>query len=159
MASAITLAGDWLTSLGNRRQTMGTGNLGTLYAAGGIAVSPTQVGLGAIDSLAIQPAGGYVFEYVPSTGKVKAYLSGLASGTISAPDVTVTGGQAAGPALQITPDSAAGVLGKTTATDRVIPGGTFGIGAQTFTGSNVGFTEAGAINLSAITFTFVAIGR
>lgn len=73
MASTITLAGDWMQSVGNVRQTIGTGNLGNPYASGGIAVSAAQVGLGVILDLDVQPAGGYVFEYVKSTGKVKAY--------------------------------------------------------------------------------------
>lgn len=73
MASTISLTGDWLVSLGNRRMSKGTGNLGNPYAAGGIAITPNQVGLGQIDEMIIFPAGGYVFEYVPSTGKIKAY--------------------------------------------------------------------------------------
>ena len=72
MASTITLTGDWMTSLGNRRQTNGTGNPGT-YAAGGIAVSAKQVGLGFIDDMAVSPAGGLVFEYDKTNGKVLAY--------------------------------------------------------------------------------------
>lgn len=74
MASTISLTGDWMISLGNRTMTRGTGNLGT-YAADGIEVSAAQVGLGSIDDLMVDPAGGYVFEYVKSTGKVKAYQS------------------------------------------------------------------------------------
>lgn len=72
MASTMTLSGDWMVSLGNRRLTQGTGNLGT-YATGGIAVTATQVGLGAIDDLVVMPAGGYVFEYDKTNGKVLAY--------------------------------------------------------------------------------------
>lgn len=74
MASTITLTGDWLTSLGNRRMTHGTGNLGT-YAANGIAVSANQLGLGVIDSFSIDSAGGYVFRYDAAAGKVMAYQS------------------------------------------------------------------------------------
>jgi len=75
MASTISLTGDWLVSMGNRMQTSGTGNLGT-YATSGIAVSAAQCGLGVLNSLIIDPAGGYVFEYVASTGKVMAYWTG-----------------------------------------------------------------------------------
>lgn len=89
MASAITLTGDWLVSFGNKYQTSGTGNLGT-YATNGIAVSATQVGLGVIESLVIDPAAGYVFEWVASTGKVKAYRSAgfTPAGTVAAPVFT-----------------------------------------------------------------------
>lgn len=74
MAATFTLAGDWLLNVGNRTQTNGTGNLG-VYATNGIAVTPSKVGLGAIDTFEVDPAGGYTFEYVASTGKVKAYVA------------------------------------------------------------------------------------
>ena len=72
MASTITLSGDWLVYLGNRRMTMGSGNLGT-YAAGGIAVTAAQVGLGVIDELIVDSAGGYLFRYDKANSKVMAY--------------------------------------------------------------------------------------
>lgn len=75
MAATLSLTGDWMISIGNRNQTSGTGNLGT-YATNGIAVTAAQCGLGTITSLVIDPAAGYVFEYVASTGKVKAYWTG-----------------------------------------------------------------------------------
>lgn len=89
MASTITLSGDWMISLGNRKQTQGTGNLGT-YATAGIAVSAAQCGLGVVDSLVCDPAGGYVFQYVPSTGKVKAYWTGAATSAVLAEVDTAT---------------------------------------------------------------------
>lgn len=107
MASTITLSGDWMINIGNRRMTSGTGNLGT-YASGGIAVSAGQVGLGQIDELQVMPAGGYVFEYVKSTGKVKAY---------DQKDPAAAGG------------------------------------------ADIALPEVGAIDISAITFRFQAIGR
>ena len=75
MASTITLSGDWMISLGNKRQTFGTGNLGT-YATSGVAVTAAQCGLGVLNDLIIDPAGGYVFSYVKSSGKVLAYWTG-----------------------------------------------------------------------------------
>lgn len=89
MASTITLSGDWLVSNGNRTLTKGTGNLGT-YATGGIAVSAAQCGLGQIDSLVVDPAGGYVFSYAPSTGKVLAYWTGAATSAVLAEVTTST---------------------------------------------------------------------
>lgn len=41
MAATLTLTGDWMISIGSRRQTSGTGNLGT-YATNGVAVTPAQ---------------------------------------------------------------------------------------------------------------------
>lgn len=148
MASTVTLTGDWMQSLGNRRATSGTLNLGNPYAADGIAVTAAQVGLGVIEDLQVMPCGGYTFEYVKSSGKVKAYRAGN-----DVPDVVVTGGQGAGTALQMTPDTAAGVLGKTAATTRTIPGATFGLTAKP-----AALAEAGAIDLHLIEARFFAIG-
>jgi hypothetical protein len=55
-----------------RKVRRGTISLGT-YATGGVAVTPTNVGLIRIDDLDVQPSAGYIFEYLPATGKVKAY--------------------------------------------------------------------------------------
>lgn len=108
MASTITLSGDWLNTFGAKRITQGTGNLGNPYASGGIAVSAAQVGLGVIDSLKVQPTSGYVFEWVRSTGKIKAY-------------------------------------------DNKDPGAAGG--------ADLALPEVGAIDLSAVTFNWEAIGR
>jgi len=167
MASTITLTGDWLVNIGNRNQTEGTGNLGT-YATNGVAVTAGQVGLGVIDSLIIDPAGGYVFEWDKTNGKVKAYRSAgfTPAGTIAVTDgaVTVTGG-ALGAAIGINPDSDAGVLSKAAATNRTIPQATFGIAATTaaLTGTAVAAAAlvevANAVNLASVTFRFRAVGR
>lgn len=154
MASTITLTGDWLASFGNRKQVSGTGNLG-VYATNGVAVTAAQMGLGVIESLIVNPAGGYMFEYVPSTGKIKAYTGGGgASVDGSAAEIAITGSQAAGPALQITPDSGSAVIGKTTAGDVTASAAITGL---TVTGGASG-EVANATNLAGTTFTFVAIG-
>lgn len=89
MSSTITLTGDWLISAGNRKQSRGTGNLGT-YATGGVAVTPSQVGLGIIDSFIVNPAGGYVFTYDPTAGKVLAYWTGASTTAVLAEVTTST---------------------------------------------------------------------
>jgi hypothetical protein len=81
MASSITLAGDWMLSVGNRRMVVGSGNLGT-YTTGGIAITPAQVGLGTIDYFDISQSGGYTFEYIPSSGKMKAYWDSGSAGAV-----------------------------------------------------------------------------
>jgi hypothetical protein len=75
MSSTITLTGDWLISMGNRMMTRGTGNLGS-YSTNGVAVTAAQLGLGQVTDLIIDPAAGYVFQYLPSTGKIKAFWTG-----------------------------------------------------------------------------------
>lgn len=144
MASTITLSGDWLISAGSRRQTFGTGNLGT-YASGGVAVSPTQVGLGVIDSLTIDPAGGYTFFYDASSGKVLAYIS---AGTVAAPTITTTTNAGTTEPMYTN----GGALTQTTGAT-----GITGVQAPAYTGA--AGTEVGAVDLSGTTFTFRAIGR
>lgn len=156
MAATITLAGDWLANIGNRMQTSGTGNLGS-YATGGIAVTANQVGLGTIYSMTIDPAGGYSFEYVASTGKVKAYASGGAftpTGTISAPTISATGTHTTNTLSR----SAAGALAL--ADDSTTTGIT-GVQAPTFTGDagSVSVAEVSTgTSLSGVTFNWRAIG-
>lgn len=56
-----------------RKVRHGTVTLGSSYTTNGVAVTPALFGLGRIDDLSIQPSGGYTFEYLPATGKIKAY--------------------------------------------------------------------------------------
>jgi len=55
-----------------RKIRRGTFSCGT-YATNGAVVTPSLFGLNRIDDIDIQPTGGYVFEWLPATGKVKAY--------------------------------------------------------------------------------------
>lgn len=55
-----------------RKVRRGTISLGT-YASNGVAVTPKNVELIRIDDIDIQPTGGFVFEYLPGTAKIKAY--------------------------------------------------------------------------------------
>lgn len=72
MSSTINLTGDWMVSVGSRRMTYGTGNLGS-YTTGGVAITAPQCGLGVIDLMDVNASGGYVFEWLASSGLVKAY--------------------------------------------------------------------------------------
>lgn len=157
MSATISLTGDWLISLGSRRQTYGTGNLGT-YATGGIAVSALQLGLGTIDSFVVDPAGGYVFAYDATAGKVLAYSAGGAftpTGTITAPTITLTGTHTTNTISK----TAGGALA---AADDATYTGVTGVQAPTFTGGagTVSVAEVTTnTNLSAVTFNWRAIGR
>lgn len=167
MSSTITLTGDWLANIGNRRQTTGTGNIG-VYVTNGITVTAAQVGLGVIESLEIDPAGGYTFSYVASTGKVQAYVAGGAitpDGTItvdgSAAQINITGGQGAGVPVQIDVDTASAVLGKTTTTNRAATAAITGVTAA-FTGSGTTASVAevtSTTDLTSVVFNFRAYGR
>ena len=154
MASTLTLAGDWLVSFGNRYQTSGTGNLGT-YATGGIAVSAAQAGLGTLNTFVVDPAGGYTFEYVASTGKVKAYVSAgfTPAGTNSAPTLTSTTN--AGTTAPLYTNS--GAVTQTTGAT-----GITGVQAPTFTGTAVVAAVqsevATSTSLSGTTFNWRAQG-
>lgn len=121
MAAAIGLTGDWLESVGSKRAVNFTLTGDNSYPTGGYTVTAAQVGLGVVDNWQFQASGGFVCEYVAATGKVKFYADG---GNL--PSVTVVGGAAGTIPLTMSPDSNAGVLGKTAATTRTIPGATFG---------------------------------
>src|SRR5688572_2066366 len=158
MAAAITLTGDWMVSLGNKSQTSGTGNLGT-YATNGIAVTANQVGLGRIESLVIDPAGGYIFEWVRSTGKVKAYThSGFAAHTH---DLKIIAGQAAASTAAVA-YYATDILGKEAVTDKTILGADSatkgGVVEAAAGAAAVGTEVANAVNLAGVTFNFRAVG-
>lgn len=125
MSISVSLTGDWLSNLGNRRAVSGTVTGDASYPTGGYALAAGAIGLGKIERIEFNSDGGYTLAYNYGTGKVQVYVDG---GNL--PSVVVTGGQGAGPALQITPDSNAGVLGKTAAGTRTIPGSTFGLTAS-----------------------------
>lgn len=149
MASTITLAGDWLVNIGNRNQTYGTGNLGT-YATSGIAVTAAQVGLGRIDSLVIDPAGGYTFEYVPSTGKVKAYV-----GSNSHTHVLHFQTSAAANAVTAATDQ---LRTAAAAFDVAGVANSSGEGGIVSAAAGAGAEVANSTNLAGVTFSFRAIG-
>jgi len=150
MSLTVSLTGDWLESLGSKRAVNFSITGDASYTTGGYAFTPANIGLGVIDFVEFDNASGNVAFYNASTGKIQFFVDG---GNL--PSVTVTGGQAAGPALQITPDSNAGVLGKTAATTRTIPGATFGLTAVPSSLVEVGATT----NLSAVTVHGRAYGR
>ena len=155
MSATMTLSGDWLQSVGNIHETSGTGNLGT-YATGGISVTPQMVGLGTIYKLIVNPAGGYTFQYISSTGKVKAFAGegGVAAHTH---DITIIGGKAGATtnAVAIYTD----VLGKEAVTDATI------VGADSATKGGIGSASSTAgvevdtsTDLSTIVFNWRAEG-
>lgn len=149
MAATMTLAGDWMINIGNRRQTSGTGNLGT-YATNGVTVSAATVGLGVINSLVIDPAGGYTFEYVASTGKVKAYY-GLSSHTHTLHFQTSAAANAVTAAANSLRTAAA-------AFDVAGVANTSGEGGVVAVSSAAGSEVATTTDLSGITFNWRAIG-
>lgn len=150
MSLTVSLTGDWLESIGNKRAAEFSVTGDSSYPTGGYALSPANVGLGVVDFWDFAQSGGYIAAYNASTGKVQLFVDG---GNL--PSVVVTGGQSAGPALQITPDSNAGVLGKTAAGTRTIPGATFGLVASS--ASLVEVTNG--TNVSTVTIQGRAIGR
>jgi len=74
-----------------RKIRRGTISLGT-YATNGVAVTPKNLELIRIDDLHIAPSAGYVFEYLPATGLVKAYQqtdpAAVGGADIPLPEVT-----------------------------------------------------------------------
>lgn len=110
-----------LAMLGNLAATLFSITLDNSYPTGGYAFAAGLVKLGAIEFMSpfvcAKTADGstaVLAQYNYTTGKLQCYwLQGAGAAQVA--KLLVTGGQAAGIGLQVTPDSAAGVLGKTTA--------------------------------------------
>lgn len=151
MASTVTLAGDWLESVGNKRATSGTINLG-IYATNGVAVSAAQVGLGVIDRLDIQPTGGYVFEYIPSTGKVKAYRRDAHTHDLSLKNAAVADG------ATTRVNAGTNLLGANTGGDLTIAGAGANGGVANSTQAPLA-EVSNAVDISSIVAQFRATGR
>ncbi len=133
--------------------------------SGGWPIVASYFGLGTV--LQILQAGGntaaqgYSYYYNTQTLKLQIFTSAgfTPAGTISVPTVKVVHSQGAGAALQILPKSVAGVLGSQDAldgADDTIPGATFGIGTQTFTGTAVAAAGMAELADATATTTFVA---
>lgn len=160
MALAISIPIDGHGIEGIERTVRGTLALDTSYPTGGYALTPRNLGLGAINDIEVRSKNGYVFEYNYTAQLLLVYRS-LPAGTVAAPTIDgaagtirVTGGQVAGAAVQIQPDAAGAAVGKTAVTDRdattVIGGIT--ASAPAFTGTAGALVEvANGVNLSAVT--------
>lgn len=149
MSLTVGLTGDWLSNIGNRRAVEGTITFDSSYATGGLSLTPANIGLGVLKRIQFNNDSGYVCAYDYTAQKVLVYQAGA-----NLPSVKVTGGQVAGEALQITPDTNSGVLGKVAATDRTIPGATFGLVAGAASANEVAATT----NLSTLVVEFWAEG-
>lgn len=92
------------------------------YPTGGYSLAAGDIKMGSIEYMApfivhktTDGSAAVIAQYRYATGKVQLYWVAGAAG--QAAKLLVKGGQAPGIALQMDVDSAAGVLGKTTATD------------------------------------------
>jgi hypothetical protein len=74
MALTITLAGDWMHSLGDRRAVDALVAFDASYPTGGEALTPANLGLGVIDRLEADPKSGYVFQFDYSAQKLMAFV-------------------------------------------------------------------------------------
>jgi hypothetical protein len=111
-----------------------------LYAAGGISLVASDIGLTQLELVLVSPNSGISYTYNTSTSKIMAFRqpSSTSTGVITAPitvtqgDVTITGPAAATTVLlEISTDSVTGTFMKEAATARRILAGTFGIPVPT----------------------------
>jgi len=58
---------------GGTVQKQATATFDSSYATGGEALAAADLGFSRIISVQVNPSAGYVFEWVASTGKIKAY--------------------------------------------------------------------------------------
>ena len=163
MGLTVTLAGDWLSSIGNKRAVNGTITFDSSYPTGGESLTPANIGLGVIDSITFNHGeDGYVFKYDFTNQKVMAY-SATPGGTISKPTFTVEASGSIGSNMEIglsadaasaTVEGGSGISAARTLTT------TSPVGVPTFSGTQAALTEvAAATNLSSVIVEFMATGR
>jgi hypothetical protein len=159
----VTLAGDWLSSIGSKRASTGTITFDDSYPTGGESLTPAMIGLGVIDSIHFNHGeDGYVFKYVHSTQKIMVFRT-LAAGTISKPTFSVQASGAIGTDMGIglsadaasaTVEGAVGI-----SAERVLTT-TSPVGTPTLTGTAGALVEVtAAVDLSAVVVEFMATGR
>lgn len=98
---------------------------------------------------------GHLLIWNRTSKAFKAYRTALGT---TAGNITIVGGQAAGAALQIEPDTAAGVLGKTAATTRAIPIATLFTAAPTVAAAALA-EVASDVDVGEVQFVAFGIGR
>lgn len=126
MASTVTLNAGSPFVTGDRRQSIGTVNLGT-YATNGIAVTAAQFGFHVLEDLIIEEAGGLTYAFDKDNMKVKAYRTGsfTPNGSIAITPHSDSAGTPAG-TIVVTPhaDSAGTPAGTNAETSAGTPAGT-----------------------------------
>jgi len=122
-------------------------NFDSSYPTGGEALTAKQFGLNALVFVLPAPAAGYMFEFDHANSKLKAFTPTIQH----THDLLLTGGQAAGDALQ----QLAGVIGKTTVGNVTAAGGASNIQNRAAAAA----TEvANLTDLSAVTVRVIAFG-
>jgi len=156
--AGLTIGSLKVRSVGNVRQATGTITFDDSYPTNGESISASAIGLRNIEQLEVFTAGGYIFEYVASTGKIKAYAAGGQAAHTH--DLKIIGGQAAASTDAISAKTL--TLGKEAATDITIAGAnSASLGGVVATTATVAAASevANATNLSAVTARFRAIGN
>lgn len=168
MGLTVTLAGDWLSSLGSKRAVNGKITFDSSYPTGGESLTPANIGLGVIDSITFnQGEDGYVFKYNFSTSKVMAFRTATLTpaGTVAKPTFTVAASGAIGTDMGIglSADAASATVegGVGISAERVLTT-TSPVGAPAFTGAATtaaALAEVGnTVDLSNVVVEFMAIG-
>jgi hypothetical protein len=75
MALVATVTGVTTISdqAGTKKRALGTVAFDNKYQTNGMSIINSQIGLTTVDMLFVYPSAGYVFEYISSTKKIKAY--------------------------------------------------------------------------------------
>lgn len=145
MAASVTIKGR--RKVGTAFLVVADVQMDNVYPTGGEAVPAGQFGLSVLDFVLPSPSGGYLAEYDHANQKLKAFNPMPQHSH----DLLLTGGQAAGDAVQ----QLAGVLGKTAAGNVTAAGGASNIQNRA---ASAAAEVANGTDLSAVTFRVVAIG-
>lgn len=79
---------------GDKQQIVADVTMSNSYTTGGEALTAANFGfrVGQIDALQAEPADGYVFEWLPATGKLKAYYFDIYGASADGPGIEVANG-------------------------------------------------------------------
>ena len=114
----LTITNTNRRALGNEFEVNCDAVFNAVYTTGGVAIIPEDLGLLSILRLSAFPKSGFVFEWVPSTAKLKVYRSGAVA--THAHDLKLIGGTTATEPVADGPDGI--TLGKAASIDRTIAG-------------------------------------
>lgn len=143
----LTISNLTRRSIGDEFEIRANAVFNAVYATGGVSLTPEAIGLMSISHLEGKPKSGYVFEWVPSTAKLKVL--------VSSHNLLVIGG--------ITADEDVGVLasgptlGKLAATNRTVAGADAATKGGVVAAPLVEI--ANGTDLSATPGTFVIVAR
>jgi hypothetical protein len=158
---ALTITNIVRNNVGNRREHSATLAFDSSYPTGGESLTPANLSLHIIESIAIDPKSGYTFEFDYTNNKVKAYEKDDTPLLIVDEAVTVTTNVGTLAYLPSYITSIVSTAGTTTGNFTAIPTGKTPLTTEvavTFTSGALTFLSTDAVTAAAVTYFPVRVG-